>query len=402
MKRLRWFNRLSTFQEKLSQGVVEEGDICFILDRLRIYTISNSFDFSNRPIYQGETNSSDTAGTWTVSINGITELYDGLTVKIQTKTEQTTEGLQFLKIGNLSKKPIFLGYGIPLDSTNIIPIKSEITLTYRTQATSIDVGDGNGNSYFDGWILETSKVNVGNGLKNSEGQISVDFGTISATETNKTVSGAEIYSAIPQTYLESASVSGGILTIETSGGSEITFSHPITGSGSQQTVTGKYLTGISVDPLGHVSGVSSKTNLDVSDIPSLPWSKIGSGKPGTLDGYGIEDAKIEAGVITLGSESITPVTSTSDCVKTSNAQTITGTKTFTSDIVGNLQGNATTATTALHLAPQGSADYFIMGDGSLSNGYSLMETIVDQWSADHAGVLTTTQASSTVYGEIFE
>lgn len=398
MKRFRWFNRLSTFQEKLSQGVVESGDICFILDRLRIYTISNSFDFSNRPIYQGETSSSDTAGTWTVSINGITELYEGLTVKIQVNTNSVSEGLQFLQVGNLSKKPVFLRYGVPLVD---LPRKSEILLTYRAEASQDYVEDGQGNSYYDGWVMESQVgPDIGDGLvKSSGGTISLDLGTISPTETEKAVSGKDVYDAIPKSYLTGASVSGGVLTIETSGGNEVTFSHP---AGTSQVITGKYLTGISVDSLGHVSGVSSKTNLDVSDIPSLPWSKIGSGKPGTLAGYGIGDAKIEAGVITLGENSITPVTSTSDCVKTSNAQTIAGTKTFTSDIVGNLQGNATTATTALHLAPQGSADYFIMGDGSLSNGHSLMETIVDQWSADHAGVLTTTQASSTVYGEIFE
>ena len=46
-----------------------------------------------------------------------------------------------------------------------------------------------------------------------------------------------------------------------------------------------------------------------SDIPSTyAWSAITS-KPTTLAGYGITDAKIQSGTITLGSNSITPLTS---------------------------------------------------------------------------------------------
>ena len=79
--RLRWFAQKSTFDTELQAGNIGEGDICFILDRLRIYTRSSSFDFSNRPIYQGETSTSDSAGTWTVIIDGITELLDGFYLK---------------------------------------------------------------------------------------------------------------------------------------------------------------------------------------------------------------------------------------------------------------------------------------------------------------------------------
>lgn len=49
--------------------------------------------------------------------------------------------------------------------------------------------------------------------------------------------------------------------------------------------------------------------LAATDIPDLDWSKITSGKPTTLSGYGITDAKIEAVTggdkITLGSTNIT-------------------------------------------------------------------------------------------------
>ena len=53
-----------------------------------------------------------------------------------------------------------------------------------------------------------------------------------------------------------------------------------------------------------------------SDIPNLDWSKITTGKPTTLAGYGITDAKIVDGVITLGASSITPVTSVAMTVPT--------------------------------------------------------------------------------------
>jgi hypothetical protein len=48
--------------------------------------------------------------------------------------------------------------------------------------------------------------------------------------------------------------------------------------------------------------------LDAARIPSLSWNKITTDKPTTLAGYGITDAKIADGVITLGTNTITPLT----------------------------------------------------------------------------------------------
>ena len=65
--------------------------------------------------------------------------------------------------------------------------------------------------------------------------------------------------------------------------------HPTNGSGvTISAETGKVLSAIKVDNLGHVTSVSSKT-LVAADIPNLSWSKITSGKPTTLSGYGITD-----------------------------------------------------------------------------------------------------------------
>ena len=61
-----------------------------------------------------------------------------------------------------------------------------------------------------------------------------------------------------------------------------------------------------------------------SSKPSYDFSEIGS-KPTTLGGYGITDAKIASGVITLGSNSITPLTQHQDISgKADKATTLAG------------------------------------------------------------------------------
>lgn len=50
-----------------------------------------------------------------------------------------------------------------------------------------------------------------------------------------------------------------------------------------------------------LGSLAYKSSLVASDIPSLPWSKITSGKPTTLSGYGITDAILYEGAIDLSS-----------------------------------------------------------------------------------------------------
>ena len=78
--------------------------------------------------------------------------------------------------------------------------------------------------------------------------------------------------------------------------------------GTSGVVAGTY-TKVIVDAYGRVT---SGTNLSATDIPNLDWSKINTGKPTTLAGYGITDA------VTL-----------------TTAQTISGQKTFTKNILMN-------------------------------------------------------------------
>ena len=84
--------------------------------------------------------------------------------------------------------------------------------------------------------------------------------------------------------------------------------------GTSGVVAGTY-TKVMVDAYGRVT---SGTNLSATDIPNLDWSKITTGKPTTLAGYGITDA------VTL-----------------TTAQTISGRKTFSQNIVFNDNGGIT-------------------------------------------------------------
>lgn len=390
--RFRWFFRKSDFDTELDNERIDVGDICFILDRLRIYTRSSSFDFSNRPIYQGETSTSDSAGTWTVTIDGITELYDGLTVKVKITTGQGSS-YSTLNVNNLGANPIWFGYGVPLTSSTPLTSNQEVTLTYRTTASASGIIIG-GTSYTRGWVMsEALKTTISNGLKITSGALELDYGSVDTATTTKPVTGSAVYNAIPHTYVKSASVSGTTLTLTTQSDTDVTYSHPTATATTIEAADGRVLSSVTVNGLGHVTAIASKT-LAAADIPSLSWNKITTDKPTTISGYGITDANIASGVITLGNNTIDPVT-------LSTNQTVSGQKTFTQNIIGNVTGNATTATTAQNLVSKGTSDYFYMADGSLSNGYDLVQTMVDEWSADHGGTLASYQCSSTVYDDIF-
>ena len=106
------------------------------------------------------------------------------------------------------------------------------------------------------------------------------------------------------TWPTTAGSSGQVLTTDGSG--NLTWSSSVAPSGSAggdlagtypnpQLVTlhsGGTGTKITYDAKGRVTGSAS---LDASDIPALDWSKITTGKPTTLDGYGITDAVKNAG-----------------------------------------------------------------------------------------------------------
>ena len=301
MKRYRWFVHNSTFETALNNGEIGVDDICFILDKLRIYTRSNSFLFSNRPIYQGE-NTSEVAGIWTANINGITEIEEGLTIKV--KIDELGNSYNLVNINSLGNLPVWFKHDVPLLKGSVpVADGEEIIMTYRANASSTPIEIG-GTSYSNGWVMTSGFVsNLGNGLKNTSGTIDLDYGSVSSGNTTKPVTGSAVHSAIPSTYIESASVSGTTLTLTQSSGEDITYNHPTATATTITAADGKALGSITVDGLGHVTSVADKT-LAASDIPNLSWNKITSDKPTTISGYGIIDAKIESGTITLGSSTI--------------------------------------------------------------------------------------------------
>ena len=90
------------------------------------------------------TSPTDTAGTWTVSIPNITELTEGLTIKIRLKTSYNGTK-NTLNVNGLGAKTIYFKYGNKL--TSHYAKESVLALTYTSDAIS----SGNDKS---GWIIE--------------------------------------------------------------------------------------------------------------------------------------------------------------------------------------------------------------------------------------------------------
>lgn len=91
-----------------------------------------------------DTGASDTAGTWTVTIPGITALTEGLTIKIRLKTSYNGT-TNTLNLNGLGAKTVYFRYGNKL--TSHYSKESVLALTYTTNAIS----SGNDRT---GWIIE--------------------------------------------------------------------------------------------------------------------------------------------------------------------------------------------------------------------------------------------------------
>ena len=134
----------------------------------------------------------------------------------------------------------------------------------------------------------------------TNGVVSATFGNISITKSQ-----VSDFPTIP-------TVNNATLTIQKNGTTVKTFtanaSSNVTANITVPTDTGDLTNGA-----GYITGYT-ETDPTVpswakaSSKPSYTFSEIGS-KPTTLSGYGITDAKISNGTITLGSNTITPLTS---------------------------------------------------------------------------------------------
>ena len=91
-----------------------------------------------------DTGASDTAGTWTVTIPGITALTEGLTIKIRLKTSYNGT-TNTLNLNGLGAKTVYFRYGNKL--TSHYAKDSILALTYTTNAISSGTDR-------TGWIIE--------------------------------------------------------------------------------------------------------------------------------------------------------------------------------------------------------------------------------------------------------
>ena len=95
-----------------------------------------------------------------------------------------------------------------------------------------------------------------------------------------------------------------LLDLETTVGGLHNYTHPTGGANKTIAAASRsVLSAITVNSLGHVTSVSSKI-LTEDDIPSLNWSKIATGKPTTLAGYGITDAYTKTAADSLLSDKV--------------------------------------------------------------------------------------------------
>ena len=148
----------NTLQTSGSPITAPEGNIYFDLSNSQRIKLANDVDKA-RTLFAGVTKTNDVPGAWTADIQGVTALYDGLTIKLRLNT--TYNGTyNTLNVNSLGHKLVWYRYNNRL--TSHIPQYSEVLLTYRTNCgtyttTSNSAGAfATGTLCTDGWILNVS------------------------------------------------------------------------------------------------------------------------------------------------------------------------------------------------------------------------------------------------------
>lgn len=113
-----------------------------------------------RTLFAGETSTNDAAGNWTATIDGITKLYDGLTIALRLNSTYNST-YNSLNVNNLGAKIVWYRKNTRL--TSHVPNGAEILITYRTNAGSYTTPSSGsrtdipkGTTCTDGWILTTA------------------------------------------------------------------------------------------------------------------------------------------------------------------------------------------------------------------------------------------------------
>ena len=200
--------------------------------------------------------------------------------------------------------------------------KSQIT-DFPTIPTITDTYSGTSSDGMSGKAVKSAIDALDGTISGSAGAgktltaFSQTDGKVSATFSNISITKSQVsdFPTIP-------TVNNATLTIQRNGTTVKTFtanaSSNVTADISVPTDTGDLTNGA-----GYITGYT-ETDPTVpswakaSSKPSYTFSEIGS-KPSTISGYGITDAKIESGTITLGSDTITPLTSETDPVFSASA-----------------------------------------------------------------------------------
>ena len=175
-----------------------QGDIYFDLSDgpsgIRV-NLANDVDKA-RTLFSGQTSTSDTAGNWTATIDGITKLYDGLTIVLRLNTSYNST-YNSLNVNGLGSKLVWYRKGSRL--TSHVPSGAEVLLVYRTVAGSYTTPSSGsrtdiprGTTCTDGWILLTNYVD-GNTVPSA-------YCSTGASTTAKTAS-CSGYSATANTYI---------------------------------------------------------------------------------------------------------------------------------------------------------------------------------------------------------
>ena len=141
-------------------------------------------------------------------------------------------------------------------------------------------GDVSGNSYFDGSKNITINTNL------------------SSIDASKITSGTIDIERLPKGALERL-----VVAENQTARFQLTSNDVQEGDTVKQEDTGVMYFVVDINNLDNENGYKVYT---AGSATSVPWSGV-TNKPSTISGYGITDAKINNGTITLGSQSITPI-----------------------------------------------------------------------------------------------